>query len=407
MKCHLKNSALVLFWHKVAAEYAKETLSWQRHTRAFLMKMTRHPMYIFLHLNYMIEIVPFISNAACGERHRKEKNMTEKRFTLPGPVLDEKGSPIPGWATSGILQYNRKAIQAPFYRIKEWDWYQVSDDSKALQFTYGHASYAGQVGVMFFDFEKGEPIYTKDIIIPLPFGRMHLEASAEEDGTLEYNKKDMLLRFEKKGDDRYLFCKCPNFEAEVSMTRQNPHALVINVPFKENPKAFYYNHKISCMRTMGRVVTGGKEYVFDANAWGLLDWGRGVWPFHNEWYWSSASGYLGGEVFGFNLGCGFGDTRAATENCVFYKQGIHKLGAVRFELGKNYDDPWRLVDTEGRLDITLHPVYDRETAIKLLWVNNNTHQMFGKFGGYVILDDGSKLDVENITGFAEHAVNNW
>lgn len=331
----------------------------------------------------------------------------QKRFTQPGPVLDNEGSPIAGWASSGLLSYNRRAIRAPFYRIKEWDWYQINTKNIALQFTYGHASYAGQVGVMMFDFIKGKPIFTKDIIIPLPFNSLRLGASAEQPGVLEYHKKEMHVRLETKAGGYRLFCRCDGLEADVTLLRQTPHSLAITIPFTQSPKAFYYNQKISCMQAQGYAIVDGTRYAFEEDAWGLLDWGRGVWPFHNEWYWSSASGTLDGELFGFNLGCGFGDTSAATENCVFYKQQMHKLGKVRFELGQTYASPWRLVDDEGRLELTLTPTYDRETAVKLLWVDNNTHQMFGHFEGYVVLDDGTSLPVKDIIGFAEHAVNNW
>lgn len=332
----------------------------------------------------------------------------EKHFVEAAPVLDKKGRPDPGWASSGILRYDRKAIRAPFYRIKEWDWYQINNDHLVLQFTFGHASYAGQVGVMMFDIQKGENIFTKDVILALPFGSLKLEASADADNVLLYDKKDMYLRIETKGDTRTVICRTGGFECNVTMTRRNPNALVINVPFDEKPTCFYYNHKINCMTAAGRIAVDGTEYLFDEkDSWGLLDWGRGVWPFHNEWYWSSAAGRLDGKIFGFNLGRGFGNTSAATENCLFYGQGMHKLGAIDIELGKEYSDPWRLVDKEGRLDLVLEPVYDRETAIKLLWVNNSCHQMFGKFHGTAVLDDGTRLDVRDITGFAEHAVNNW
>jgi hypothetical protein len=33
--------------------------------------------------------------------------------------------------------------------------------------------------------------------------------------------------------------------------------------------------------------------------------------------------------------------------------------------------------------------------------------MFGSFRGYAVLDDGRRLEVENVVSFAEHAVNNW
>ena len=335
--------------------------------------------------------------------------MEQTRFTQPGPVLDAKGRPIPGWAPSGILQYNRKAIRAPFYRIKEWDWYQVSNSHLALQFTLGHASYAGMAGVTLFDFISGERIFQKDMMLALPFGSLELDSSADADSVAEYNKGGFFLRMETKDDVRRIQCRCEGFDAEVALIRQNPHALMINVPFDESPTAFYYNHKISCMLATGHAAVGDKTYTFggEDEAYGLLDWGRGVWPFHNEWYWSSAAGRVNGEIFGFNLGCGFGNTSAATENCLFYKNEIHKLGQVSFTLGSDYAAPWRLADTEGRLDITLTPTYDRTTVTKLLWVDNCTHQMFGPFAGHAVLDNGTRLTFDNIIGFAEHAVNNW
>lgn len=112
-------------------------------------------------------------------------------------------------------------------------------------------------------------------------------------------------------------------------------------------------------------------------------------------------------MFGFNLGCGFGNTDTASENMLFYKGKSHKLGKVDFILGKTYMDPWHLCDREGRLDLWLTPVFDRETKIRLLWVDNNCHQMFGSFCGTAVLDDGTELEVRDVISFAEHAVNNW
>jgi len=76
----------------------------------------------------------------------------QKQFLQPGPVLNEKDYPYPGYSTRSILTYERKAIKASPFRIKEWDFYQVSDDTMCLQFTVAHAPNAGQVGIMFFDY---------------------------------------------------------------------------------------------------------------------------------------------------------------------------------------------------------------------------------------------------------------
>ncbi len=332
----------------------------------------------------------------------------QKQFTTPGPVLDSKGSPYPGYSTKSILTYQRNAIKAPPFRIKEWDFYQVTDRRMCLQFTIGHASYAGQVGIMFFDFKTGKMLAEKGTLLVLPFRSLELPENAETDHVISYDKKGGKIRFEAKGSTRHLYCKWDDFEADLLLTRQNDNSLVINVPFDESPRAFYYNHKINCMKAEGTVHYGDNQYCFlPEDSFGLLDWGRGVWPFHNEWYWSNGSSYVNNIIFGFNLGCGFGNTSSATENILFYGDTVHKLGDVVFEREPDYSKPWRIHDKEGRLELTLTPSYDRTTRTKLLWVDNCCHQMFGEFHGKAILDDGTELRIEHLVSFAEHAINNW
>ena len=219
--------------------------------------------------------------------------MEQQEITTPGPVLDQKGAIVPGYSRRAVRTYRRAEIRAPFYRIKEWDFYQASDGEKCIQFTYGHASYAGQVGVMLFDFQKGERIADISRLLALPFGRLHLPESAEEDSDVRYEKNGMLLRFKTQGDTRYLSFVTQDFEAELTLMRKNPNSIVVNVPFAESPTAFYYNQKINCMSACGYAKYKDKTYYFGEDAFGLLDWGRGVWPFHNEWYWSNGTGLLG------------------------------------------------------------------------------------------------------------------
>ena len=87
----------------------------------------------------------------------------------------------------------------------------------------------------------------------------------------------------------------------------------------------------------------GKDMSFRPDdSFGGLDWGRGVWTYQNTWYWSSASGEIDGHRFGFNLGYGFGDTTAASENMLFYDGIGHKIDRVEFQIPKTIDgkDDW-------------------------------------------------------------------
>ena len=83
------------------------------------------------------------------------------------------------------------------------------------------------------------------------------------------------------------------------------------------------------------------------------------------------------------------------------------LGRVRITHEADWMAPWLLTDEEERIALTLTPTYDRTTRTKLLFIDNECHQVFGRFDGFAVLDDGRKLDISELYAFAEHAVNNW
>ena len=90
--------------------------------------------------------------------------------------------------------------------------------------------------------------------------------------------------------------------------------MVIATPWYKK-HAFYYNQKINTMRACGYIEIRRQIYRFNpATDFGTLDWGRGVWTYDNTWYWGSGNADINGNSFGFNIGYGFGNTSAATEN---------------------------------------------------------------------------------------------
>ena len=339
-------------------------------------------------------------------------------MTCERDLLNADGTPNPGYSTYEFLRYNKENIKARPWRVKEWDFYQIEDleGRYCLQLTYGHAAYIGLVGVMFFDIKERRFIVNRSKLIPLAFDRMKLPRTAEGDSEIRYldKGKSLKVHFQVVDGIRNLHFTFGDFSCTLRMTPQIKDALCISVPFKEKPTQFYYNYKRNGMECVGTVtyVDGGEHKTLSFGkgnlpALGILDWGRGVWPFSNEWFWSNGAGYVGDELLGFNLGCGFGDTSKATENIVFYKGKAHKLGEVRIIHESDYLKPWRLTDEEGRLELTMTPEHDRITRDKVLFVDNCTHQVFGRFNGRVTLDDGSDLQISGIPAFAEHAINNW
>ena len=116
--------------------------------------------------------------------------------------------------------------------------------------------------------------------------------------------------------------------------------------------------------------------------------------------------------FGFNIGYGFGDTSAASENMLFYNGKAHKLSEVKFQIpsagGKDdFMSPWKFSSDDGRFEMDFIPLMDRSAKIDLKLICSDQHQVFGRFSGTAVLDDGQKVEIKDLAGFAEKVRNKW
>ncbi len=333
----------------------------------------------------------------------------EHLFSPGEHALHRGGSANAGYTLAGDALYDRSRVCAAPWRLKEWDFYQISDDRLCLQLVIGHVSYAGNCNIALFDHQSGKRIFERGVTIPLPFRSMHMPQSAHEDSVLSFAHGGVSLRFETADGARRLAASCDGFSADVRLSPGVAESITVCTPFSKKQE-FYLNEKINLMRAEVSVSLGGEGYAFDsARTFSLLDWGRGVWPFSHEWYWSSASTLLSGKPLGFNLGCGFGDEAKArgTENVVYHEGRAIKLGHVLITHEEDVMRPWQLEAEDGAFSARLTPRYDRDTITRMLFVDNRCHQMFGTFSGSFLATDGARVAFSDVVGFAEHAVNHW
>lgn len=323
-----------------------------------------------------------------------------------------------GYATHLVKQYDRKAVKASKMRIKEWDYYLVTNQDFGVALTMADNGYMGLLSATFFDF-KNKTEKTVSPMVIMPMGKMHMPNSSES-GDVHFENKKVELSYYHEEGGRRLVLNMPNFDGafplivDILLIDIPAESMVIATPFKEDPKAFYYNQKIVGMRAQGIIIHKGKELeVRSENSFGILDWGRGVWTYENTWYWGAGNGLIDGKIFGFNIGYGFGDTSAATENMLFHDGKAHKLDGIEFVIPKRadgHDDfmrPWKFTSTDGRFEADFTPILDRSALTSLVIIASDQHQVFGYFNGKAILDDGTVIKLVNFLGFAEKVSNKW
>ncbi|TGL51027.1 DUF2804 domain-containing protein [Leptospira meyeri] len=335
------------------------------------------------------------------------------------PLLKNDGTLTEeGWARSPFWTYNRENIAASAFKIKEWDYYSILSPTKdfGITITASDLGYAGLFAICFLDFKRGT-FKQIDTLSVLPLGKTGFPR-VNGSGVVQFEDKKLKIRFEVINGKRILEFESKSFEApdgvkgiqgKIELTEPKMDSMNIATSWKENRKAFYYNTKINCMPAAGQVQVGNTIYHYDSKKdFGALDWGRGVWTYKNRWYWSSVSSWIDGKPFGLNLGYGFTDRTPASENVIFYDGKIHKLDEVKFIIDtKNYLAPWKFTSNNNRLDLDFTPIVDRNSYMNFLVIKTIQHQVFGLFNGTVVLDDGKKLKLQNILGFAEDVLNHY
>lgn len=345
----------------------------------------------------------------------------QTELAVPGPLLNADGRPAQvGWSRQPLLDCNLEAARFyPFplrlfqrFRIKRWDYYAVFTPRRFFSATIADLGYAGNIFVYTLEFASGD-LHEEGLVIPLSRG-VELPRNSTA-GDSRFANKTARLHFRVAPSERHITVSWPSFHAgrgiEADITLACPadyESMTIVIPIGE--KRFYYNRKINCLPARGTLRYGDVTETLDPQTClGSLDWGRGVWEYCSFWNWASASGFLpDGRTVGLNLGCGFGDLSRAGENALIVANRVHKLEQVRFDyVSGNYMRPWRFTDAEGRLDLVFAPFKERTAITNLGVIYSEVHQIFGRYHGRAVADDGEVVEIRDLIGFAEEHRARW
>lgn len=322
-------------------------------------------------------------------------------------------------AKAGYCEYNRfiydrSLIKASPNRIKEWDYYQISDDTHTVHFNIFDISFAGSFAFSVFNRQTGERLEKIGASL-FTYGKIGLEENTNLPHVVSFNDGDVYAKIIYINNTRTLTASFnkKDVKYDIKLVLECPpylQSLVMAVPFKKG-KHFYLNQKMNSMIASGYIMADGeivKEFKRE-NSFGVLDWGRGVWPHAVKWYWGNGNCYLSGNhIFGFEIGWGFGDMSYATENMLFYDGIAHKIEEVYLNKDpKDYMKPWVFTSNDGRFEMTMTPTYDNFSSSRIAVIGNICHQVFGLWNGTATLDDGTVLEIKDMLAFCEFSDNLW
>jgi hypothetical protein len=325
-------------------------------------------------------------------------------------VLTDTGEPQNfGWSRNPDFFYDSALVWAPRRKLSEADRYIVFNPTHMFIFEIRDDGYLGHMGITVVSLKERKRS-TKNFQTFLPLGSYEMPPGSQSGG-IRYKRKKAALDFIPMGNGaRIIKVDIPKFDhnhgirGELVLTEPAyAESLVCNLPWRNNRYAFRYSRSSPWYSVEGVIQYGSAQIIFSGgNAWGILDWNRGVRPRADIHYWASACGSNNGRLVGFNIGHGLIDSSICTENAFFIDGKLHKLDQVVFHIPPaNWLNPWRFTSNDKRLEMVFTPQQLRVDRRQALFHIVTRRQLCGSFSGKVMLDDGVEMDFHNLTGFAE------
>jgi len=339
----------------------------------------------------------------------------EREITGPVELCDEKGELNPeavGWSRTPLHICN---LSGHYPRKKKWNFWIVLNEAFALSITVANIDYTGLLNVNLMEFGGGGTLSDNVVLTPKGAG-IDLPERADRDVTVV--KKNMKIAFLQEEKGVRLRVDCPRgqngrLRADIFLDRPTGHeTLNVVIPWDRKDN-FHFTSKQNTLAARGRVQHGDKEYVFEPeNSFGVLDFGRGMWPKNFTWNWGSFNHRQDGDLIGINIGGKWTDGTGYTENGVCLNGKLYKISEdLAFEYDtSDFMKPWKIrTDTTDMLDLVLTPFYDKTGGPENgsdSGGSGGLHQCFGHFSGKIKIP-GRTLDIRKAFGWAEQVIGNW
>ena len=334
----------------------------------------------------------------------------ERELTSPVDLCLPYGRLNPaaiGWSRQPLHYCN---LSGRWPRKKRWNYWAITTPTHLFSATISHLDYAGLVFIYAADFNSG---YFQEVTKLLPLGRgCRLKETVAAEA--HYSGEDMHVTMTPVDGGVELAAAVADFGGDPLTAHFSiaipPEHETLNVVVPWDERTFQFTSKQNTLPATGVLNIGNREILFAGEqSFACLDFGRGIWPRRCRWNWGSASGRQHGRPLGLNLGGQWTDGTGSTENGVCVDGRLHKISTdLVWEYNKKeFMQPWRIYDPDGRLDLTFTPFMERVAASNVLLVRSEVHQMFGRYAGRFTTDDGEEIAVDNLVGWAEDHVAVW
>ncbi|HOX29425.1 MAG TPA: DUF2804 domain-containing protein [bacterium] len=338
----------------------------------------------------------------------------EREITEQVLLCDEKGElnrGALGWSRVPLHTCN---LSGHWPRKKKWNFWMILNEDFAFSATVANIDYLGVGSVSIHNFKTGKRIDGASVS-PRGLG-VNMPPKVEENVRF----KDAVIKVEiaHTPTEIRITSSCPSVQgrkvdADITLEKAPGHE-TLNVVIPWSNDEFHFTSKQNTLPARGGFTLDGETFEFKPEtSFGVLDFGRGMWPKTIIWNWGSFNHRQDGDLIGINIGAKWTDGTGANENGICLNGKLYKISEdVVFSYNKNdFWEPWTIkTSVSNKLDLKLTPTYENAggtssggDSSKVVAAN---HQMFGHYSGTLRAGDRT-IHLKNAYGWAEEHIGNW
>ncbi len=174
-----------------------------------------------------------------------------------------------------------------------------------------------------------------------------------------------------------------------------------------------YAQKTAALPVSGHVHCAlGNFKLEEIACHGHHDFSAGYMRRETFWNWACFSGSMSinnkkNQNIGLNVSWGVNET-GFSENCFWINNSMYLLPQVQFKFERDDEySTWRVTSENQQVDLRFVPEGMHKEKINVFMFASSFKQIFGRFNGYLINQDGQRFDIENLYGFVEDHYSKW
>lgn len=331
----------------------------------------------------------------------------------PAQLIQSNGQPAFGLFDGSIpdfnlqdfvyqdLMDNKASALARYFHYKQFQFISVTGSDWLLAVAIADIRYANSGFAYLYRFDTNQAI-SKGVLLPGALGRRMSDSPSAGEARQQSGAYKVAIK--TSPTDWQLTIDTKELKACLTIEKASQMPLALCAPTGYN--GFTYTEKSNALKVTGSLELQSKALDV-TQALAGYDFSAGFMRRQTSWRWASICAMVEGKAFGLNLAAGVNET-GLCENALWLNGQIQHLNPASFVFDRKDDTKaWQVSSLCGEVQLEFQPLYCRQEKVNIVLLASNFRQYVGFYNGFVLLKNGTKLELNAVKGLAEDHYAKW